>query len=526
MQLKWIFAAALGGLFLISPAASQQTAPGSLPGCQYNLIPPTLAPGQTAVWQCDKNANLLTNPFAQGGTAGDVPVVGSGGAGLTDSKLSLGAVRSLPSARSLVIYGDSFAANAGSSAAAYPCGQFCGSAISGNYFTWAQIYSGYRLTRATQTTASGAPITNCGVTGQTSAQILANIACPLAAKPDLVIMESGTNDANGSIACVTTTANNRSIYQQLNAAGIMVLKVSVVPRSGGSAYTTAQANLAQCYNEFDRRYMEEVGSSGFYFVDLDSVVIDPTQSSWSIKSGYLLDGVHPANIGGSPMGYAIAQVLNQVIPQWHQPIYTLGDTYDATNNPTGNLFPDGLMTGTSGAVNTCTGTAAGTSSSTNAVIGAAGGGATCVGAVTTLADGRTAQVITISGASTGTSHSIAERVTVTTLSNVNIGDVLEGQAWVGLGSPIANIAGVDMNCISTEGGTQFNFNAASANTTDVFPTTGFIDGQMHLLVTGRRTVTAVPSSLFCDVKIFLLDGSVSPSAVFTVASASIRKVLP
>lgn len=426
-----------------------------------------------------------------------------------------------PASKTLVIYGDSFATNAGLAAAAIPCGGFCQTAIDGNYYTFADIYSGFRVTHPSPFAQSGT-VTNCGVTGTTTAQILTNISCVMSAQPDLVLYEGGTNDANGSVSCATVTANNRAIYAQLKAAGITVIKTSVIPRSGGSAYTTAQANLAQCYNEYDRRYAEEVGSQGFYFVDLDPVVLDPTSASWAIKSGYLDDGVHPSTNGGSVMGYAIAQVINQLVPQWRQPIFTNGDVYDSVNNPTGNLLPNGAMTGSGGtATNACTGTVP----TSVSIDGTSGGGVTCVGSVTTLADGRAAAVLTLSGAATGSARMITVRQLVATPANVNNGDVLEGQAWVSLGAN-SNISGVELFMSDTESATPFSNTAAVATQTSAFPTAGFATGAFVPLITPRRTTTAVPTQIFMDVRIRLINGSVSPTATLTVSSMSVRKVFP
>jgi lysophospholipase L1-like esterase len=434
-----------------------------------------------------------------------------------------GAPSSYLGARNLVIYGDSFAANAGYSQAALPCGQFCGTAISGNYFTWTMIYSNYRVSM-TQIAPWSGTVTNCGVSGQTTAQILANIGCVLAVKPDVVMMDGGTNDAAVNLTCATITANNRRIYQTLAAAGIYVVKMSIIPRSGASVFTTAQANVAQCANEYDRRYAEYTGTKQFYFVDLDPIVVDPAQTTWSIRAGYLVDGTHPSTAGGSVMGYAIAGVLNQLFPSWRGPIMNAGDVYDAVNNPTGNLLPNGAMTGTSGTLTGCTGVAVGTSGSTNSLIGSTAGGASCVGSSVTTSDGRSAQQVVISGAATGSGNYVAIRNAVTTPSNISIGDVIEAQAWVTVGAN-TNLAGFELNMNSTESGTQYNSSAALANQTDPLPTAGFADGVQHVLITARRTILAVPTGLFVDVRVKLINGSVSPTGTITVSSVSIRKVL-
>lgn len=51
----------LGALLagLIGYASAQgPTSPNVIPGCVYNLTPPTLSPGQSAVLQCDANGKL------------------------------------------------------------------------------------------------------------------------------------------------------------------------------------------------------------------------------------------------------------------------------------------------------------------------------------------------------------------------------------------------------------------------------------------------------------------------------------
>lgn len=448
---------------------------------------------------------IATSAFAQTNSPGPLPLITAG-----------------KQWKTYAILGDSFASNAGSSAAAQPCNSSCGSAISGNYFTWADLYMASRIYRNPNTTSAGL-VTNCGISGATSAGILANVSCVLAVKPDLVIMESGTNDAVASIACATTTANNRAMYAQLASAGIFVIKAGVIPRSGGSAYTTAQANLAQCYNEYDRRYQEEVGSQGFLFVDLDPVVIDPASpTTWSIRSNFLIDGVHPSTNGGSVMGLTIAQAVNQLISPWRAPVMTNGDVFDATNNPVGNLVSNGVFTGTGGSsFNGCSGVVP-----TGYFWGATAttGGATCVASATTLADGRPALVLTISGASTGSNNKVVLRTNNITAANVVSGDTIEGQAWVSFG-PNSNIAGVSLTLSTTESSVGFSNLVASSTPTDPLPASGLAGNAFVPLVTPRRTTGANPSAVFMDLAISPINGSVSPSITVIVAGMSVKKVL-
>ena len=241
-------------------------------------------------------------------------------------------IASRPTPKTMAILGDSFMGNRGYGQGNLPCTSVapCLITSSGNYMGWAQAYSNYALNMPALSLQGS--VTNCGVGGTVSAQILANVGCILLAGPDVVVINSGTNDAATSVPCATTVANHRAMYQTFASAGIIVIKVSIIPRP---AFTTAQANLAQCVNAADRRYAEAQGLNRFYFLDLDPLVVDPTVATWSIKSGYLRDGIHPSQIGGSVIGLALAKLLNPIAPSWRTPLVNNGDVYDAVNNPGG-----------------------------------------------------------------------------------------------------------------------------------------------------------------------------------------------
>ena len=423
----------------------------------------------------------------------------------------------LSSARTLVIYGDSITANADSNYyTATPCTTGCFSKVYTTYMTWASIYSNYRLFRAPNTN-------NCGYSGYVATQILAAIGCPLGSGADVVLMEGGGNDASNGVTCASAKATYRQIYAQLLAAGKTVIKVGIYPRSGSSAFTTAAANVAQCLNDADRRYAEETGNANFYFVDLDPVVLDPTQSIWAIKSGYLeSDGQHPSQVGGSAEGYAVAQVINQIVPNWRVPLVTDGDTYDATNNPAGNLLPNGAMTGTTGSVSGCTGTAP-----TGITVTASLGGATCVIATTTLSDGRSAMTITLSGSYTGSNLYVSVSQPVGTPGNINVGDVLDAGLWLNIGSNA--IGGVLVRHQITDGGTNYYYDGSNNDASyEPWPTGGMPDSAQHTVVTPRRTVAGtVTGDLLLATIGFQNEASSTPiSGTITISSMWERKVLP
>jgi lysophospholipase L1-like esterase len=242
------------------------------------------------------------------GTTGGFPVCTT--AAITASMLAPGAAAanlnaggllkpSITSARTLAMLGDSITFNVDDANLTNgPCvGLSCEAYGYGGYGTWASVYSGYRVWRAPNTG-------NCGESGGTIAQILANISCVTALNPDVVIYEGGGNDPGSGSTCASATAANRAIYSAFKAAGIAVIKVGIYPRTSPVAFTTSQASIAQCLNMEDRRYAQEVGGAGWYFVDVEPIMVDPAQTgSWATRSGYMLaDGAHPSTVGSSAIG--------------------------------------------------------------------------------------------------------------------------------------------------------------------------------------------------------------------------------
>ena len=424
--------------------------------------------------------------------------------------------------RTLALYGDSFMANAGMSASQGACGTVCQYATPGTYATWALFYSNYRLTLP-DTYLQAGKYSNCGVYGTTTTQILANIGCVLALKPDVVLLEGGTNDVASSASCATIVTNLRAMYATLKSSGISVIRTGIIPRTGGLAFTTAQANVAQCVNEYDRRYAEGTNTSYFTFVDLDPYVIDYAQTTWTIKTGYIAsDNVHPSSIGGSVMGNAIAQVINQVVPNWRSASVVPGDVYDVTNNPSGNLLAYGGMTGTAGNVITCTGTAVG-GTITYAYASVAGNPGTCVSSIGSQANGQQSEVLTLSGTS-GVNGYALYRQFVISPSNISTNDVMEGTVSISLGTN-TNIVGINFVCDFMESSVHYTIGSSAPiqSTGDILPSAGYAVSPI-MLITVRRVISATPTQVFCDVRVYPNNSSAVSGAV-NIYGMALRKVL-
>lgn len=149
-----------------------------------------------------------------------------------------------------------------------------------------------------------------GVSGNTTAAMLARISTVLALTPTVVVVEGGINDGfnNGAV----TNPNLTSIYTQLLNAGIIVVAVTELPN-----VSNVDPALV---NNFIRAY------PGIHVADMTPGFDNPTMCQ--------SDHIHPNTVGALFMGNVLAPVIQALI----KPDSILSFT-------TGNLFPNTAMTG-------------------------------------------------------------------------------------------------------------------------------------------------------------------------------------
>ena len=82
---------------------------------------------------------------------------------------------------------------------------------------------------------------NGGVSSQTSTQILARVQTVLAVKPDVVVIQAGTNDPPASIPTATTLSNIQNMISAVLAAGAIPYLVTLPPRSDTSVMSAISA---------------------------------------------------------------------------------------------------------------------------------------------------------------------------------------------------------------------------------------------------------------------------------------------
>lgn len=439
-------------------------------------------------------------------------------AGKQDFNNPLGIVSVPATSKALCLYGDSISAN--SDQAATP--QYY-AASGGGYGTWLNVYSNYRVYRAPQTN-------NFGVSGDTTTSMLARISNVTGAGCHIVVFQGGMNDiGSGSGAiCNSTTANLKNIFTTLLNAGMTVIDTTIFPRSGSALWNATQTSTAICINNWRKEFARAQANRGYYLVDLNLSMTDPTSATWAALPNYLQsDGINPSVLGGSAMGYAIAQVINAMVPPWLTPVLTNSDTFDAVNNSRGNLLPNAAMTGTTGTINTCTGTAAtGMAVTSSGFTGATG---TCVLSVPTLSNNVKAQQIVLGGTMTAV-QSMDITQSVATPGNIAGGDTVRGVIWVNTSTTITNVGALDAFMALTVGGTT-TFHHAFQPGTIALPGNGFqpsysfAGGNWVPLMTDSFTVTGAATSAYLDIH---LGNAVAGAIAGTIQTCcwELRKVQP
>jgi lysophospholipase L1-like esterase len=194
---------------------------------------------------------------------------------------------------------------------------------------------------------AGMPFTvlgNLGVTGYTSAQVLANeVSAAIALAPKFAEVMCGTNDVLTTPQ--VTIANLRSIYQALTAAGIYVRAYSILPRPALNA--SNQAGILTI-NRWIREYW--AARQGGEYIDAFSYIINPTSATGAVQSNALLvaDNVHPTSIGGYLIGQGMfaAGVMTRYSAKSILPT-TVTDDY-ATSSLGPNVLTNPLFTGSGG----------------------------------------------------------------------------------------------------------------------------------------------------------------------------------
>jgi lysophospholipase L1-like esterase len=170
-------------------------------------------------------------------------------------------------------------------------------------------------------------IYNAGISGNTTAQMLARIQADVIAKaPSYCIVLGGTNDIGGSVAPATTRANLTAIYDALLAAGIAPITATITPRN-------ANADVAGV-RDLNNWIRGNSAIRGLHCIDINAALVDPDTSFYT--SGLNADTIHPNPAGAVAMANAAKALLTSLgAPQppsllpieWSQTAWSGGGGY-------------------------------------------------------------------------------------------------------------------------------------------------------------------------------------------------------
>jgi len=267
---------------------------------------------------------------------------------------------------------------------------------------------------------------NFGVGGDNTADFLARIQTVIDAAPHIAVGTIGGNDVTQSIAVADTINNLTEILDRFEEAGIFVVLGKIYPRGPATTYTTAHRQKASTINNFLQA--ESLRRRGFELLDANPDFVDFTDTSGRGRAKCLPDGIHPGVYGASILGRRLGALLSALEPARPDNFTDAGNAYHATNNPNGNLLPNGCMFGSDGTVAIGTGQIA-----TGSRIDATGSGLTVVCDVASqavpgsYANSKNRTRIQISGTAGGAGHQIVFKQDAVAIP---VGATVEGLATV------------------------------------------------------------------------------------------------
>lgn len=194
-------------------------------------------------------------------------------------------------------------------------------------------------------------VSNQGITGQTSTQILARFSTVLAFNPGWIYLDIHSNDYSNSISAATSINNTLQMIQAANNANIQVILALDIPRAAGYTQANIQA-LLQVSNYFKDYAITNPGVIVFdqwpYFLDTTSFA--NSYNGVPLSTTVLSDNIHPNAYGAGLAAQGLANLLKPVVPVVRRRSAagsdggTNGDLQIITRNP--------LMLGTGGSVGT------------------------------------------------------------------------------------------------------------------------------------------------------------------------------
>lgn len=230
------------------------------------------------------------------------------------------------------------------------------SSVQGGYVQWAQAYGGQVLRLAPFPAALPSGMDGCyGLGGATALTMLDAYPQWSTITADSTVIELGTNDFNTGVTVAAYVANIQNIVAKRLALGDRyVAWMTVTPRdTDTTAQRQSKAQAAQLLSDWGLTQQNR-----FHVLDIAQAVT--SVASGASQGKYITndsnDGTHLQQAGAMAVGDVIGRFDKRMASQ---SVYlgSVGDTFDATNNPFGNILNtvqagSGWMEGTTGTIGT------------------------------------------------------------------------------------------------------------------------------------------------------------------------------
>ena len=225
---------------------------------------------------------------------------------------------------------------------------------------------------------------NFGVSGEDSTQILARIQTVIAKKPDICIVQSGSNNV-GSVS--TVIADVKSTMLQLYTAGILGVYMGISFR-GTASWDATKMQQASYINATIARWLADNGYG--IFIDTNKYLCDFDVAAGTPYAGALhTDSIHYVTWSAFQIGRLLHENISPILALKSAEVTSNADAYNATNNPYGNIWTNPFVS-----INANVGSGA----------GAIGAGVTAGTGTISTSVGRVMKVERNSGTSTGVAN--------------------------------------------------------------------------------------------------------------------------
>lgn len=375
---------------------------------------------------------------------------------------------------------------------------------------------------------------NFGVSSNTSTQLLARIDAVCASDADIVLVQIGTNDMGAGISFTQTITNIAEIWGRLLAAGKLVIALPPLPRDSAGTYPLTSAQVFRLWRVI--RWVEGQQVSGrrnFYVIDTAAIFVNPTSAAGAPKTGYSGDGLHPTTIGDYYTSQKVVALLNSLFPAGASTFANVTDIYNVTDNPTGNLLTNGLLDGTGAVTTNAVGTLAGSFAANFELSHVTAGGTftdvTTTGTkITHPVDGRPGQRIAMAGNYNGTSSGLLNGHSLMifqqlfgSFTNFSIGDTLRARCEIIKGAAATeNIAGIELQFNAVQAGVTHRRGCGSSYGLNL-P----IETFAATLETPSLTLTAVPTTVVCGIRVYFKVGAHTLGSSFDLYGLKLEKVV-